>query len=105
MTDEDHCVYVKRSEGNFVILSLYVDDILLAGNNLEYLITIKEWLSSNFEINDMGEAAYILGVKIHRDHSIKLLSLSQKPYIKKILERSNMANCKLMDTQIAKGQY
>ena len=72
MTDEDHCVYVKRSEGNFVILSLYVDDILLVGNNLEYLITIKEWLSSNFEMKDMGEAAYILGVKILRDRSKKL---------------------------------
>ena len=105
MTDEDHCVYVKRSEGNFIILSLYVDDILLAGNNLEYLITIKEWLSSNFETKDMGEATYILGVKIHRDHSKKLLSLSQEPYIKKILERFNMANCKPMDTPIAKGQY
>jgi Reverse transcriptase (RNA-dependent DNA polymerase) len=40
--DEDHCVYVKRSKNKFVILSLYVDDILLASNNKEYVQTIKE---------------------------------------------------------------
>ena len=37
MTEEDHCVYVKRFEGNFVILSLFVDDILLAENNKEFV--------------------------------------------------------------------
>ena len=46
MIDEDHCIYVKRSDTKFVILTLYVDDILLAGNNVEYLLTIKEWLLS-----------------------------------------------------------
>ena len=81
MIDEDYCVYAKRSNDKFVILSLYVDDILLAGNDKEYLLSIKEWLFSNFEMNDLGEVAYILGVKIKRDRSNKLLALSQKPYI------------------------
>ena len=76
MIEEDHCVYVKQSKGSFIILSLYVDDILLAGNDMEMIITTKGWLSSNFEMNDMGEADYILGVKILRDCSKKLLSLS-----------------------------
>ena len=76
MTEEDHCVYIKRSKGNFVILSLYVDDILLAGNDKSFVMAIKEWLSSNFEMKDMGEAAYILGVKITRDRSKNLLALS-----------------------------
>jgi hypothetical protein len=44
MIDEDHCVYVKRFKNKFVILSLYVDDILLASNNKEYVQTIKESL-------------------------------------------------------------
>ena len=42
ITEKDHFVYVKRSEGNFVIISLYVDDILLARNNIEFVQTIKE---------------------------------------------------------------
>ena len=65
MMDEDHCVYVKRLDDKFMILTLYVDDILLAGNNMKYLLTIKEWLSFNFQMKDTGEPSYILGVKIH----------------------------------------
>ena len=76
MMDEDHCVYVKRSNDKFMILTLYVDDIFLGGNNVEYLLTIKKWLSFNFQMKDMGEASYILGVKIHRNRSKRLVTLS-----------------------------
>ena len=104
MIEEDHCVYVKRSKDNFARLSLYVDDILLAANSKEFIKTVKDWLYSNFDMKDMGEAAYILGVKIFKDRSRKLLALSQEPYIKKIPERFNMVDYKPMDTLIAKGQ-
>ena len=67
MMKEDHCVYLKCSNNDFVILSLYVDDILLAGNSKQMIDTTKMWLSSNFEIKDMGEANYVLDVKIVRD--------------------------------------
>ena len=90
MIEKDHCVYVKRFEGSFIILSLYVDDTLLVGNNKEFIKTIKEWLSSTFEMKDMGEASFVLGVKILRDHSRKLLGLSQETYIRKVLERFHM---------------
>ena len=90
MIDEDHCVYKKRSTNKFIIMSLYVDNILIVGNNKEYVREIKGWLSSNFEMKHMGEVTYILGVKILRDHSNKLLSLSQEPYINKILKRFQM---------------
>ena len=76
MIEEDHCVYVKRSKGSFIILSLYVDDILLAGNDMEMIIATKGWLFSNFEMKNMGETDYILGVKILKDRSKKLLGLS-----------------------------
>ena len=105
MIKEDHCVYMKRFEGNFVILSLYVDDILLAGTSLKAIKTIKDWLSLNFEMKDMGEAEYILGVKIKRDRSKRMLSMSQKTYIAKILERFNMRDCKPMDTPVVKGHH
>ena len=66
MIEEDHCVYIKSSKDKYVILSLYVDDILIAENSKEYILEIKGWLSSKFEMKDMGEAAYILGVKVSR---------------------------------------
>ena len=46
-----------------MILSLYIDDILIIRNDKEYVIIMKQWLSSNFEM-DMGKIAYILEVKI-----------------------------------------
>ena len=90
MIDEDHYEYVKRSNDKFVIISLYVDNILLARNDKEYLLSIKEWLSSNFKMKNLGKAVYILDVKIKRDCSKKLLALSQEPYIQKILKRFHM---------------
>ena len=67
MMEEDYCIYVKRSNNHFIILSLYADDILMARNDKKLKIVTKKWLSSNFEKNDMGEAIYILGLKILRD--------------------------------------
>uniref|UniRef100_A0A2N9HQ47 Integrase catalytic domain-containing protein n=1 Tax=Fagus sylvatica TaxID=28930 RepID=A0A2N9HQ47_FAGSY len=103
MIEEDHCVYLKRSKRSILILSLYVDDILLAGNDMDSIVTTKKWLSSTFEMKDMGEANFVLGVKITRDRSKKLLSLSQGTYIKKILERFHMHNSKPIDTPMEKG--
>ncbi|KAL0311685.1 UNVERIFIED_CONTAM: Retrovirus-related Pol polyprotein from transposon TNT 1-94 [Sesamum calycinum] len=102
MIEEDHCVYVKRSVKNFLILSLYVD-ILLAGNNMKMIVATQKWLSSTFEMKDMGEAEYILGVKVHRDRSKKLLSLSQETYIKRIIERFRMHNANPVDTPMDKS--
>ena len=73
--EEDHCVYLKRSNSGFVILSLYVDHILLASNSKEMIDIAKKWLSSNFEMKDMDKANYVLGMKIVRDRVKRLLGL------------------------------
>ena len=74
--EEDHCMYLKRSNNGFVILSLYVNGILLAENSKEMIDIAKRWLSSNFEMKDMGEASYVLCVKIIRDRIKRFLGLS-----------------------------
>ena len=81
-----------------MFLALYVDDILLVGNNLEMIEATKKWLSSVFEMNDMGEARYVLGVEIIRNRPKKLLGISQEAYIKKVLERFRMRYSKTLDT-------
>ena len=78
MVEEDHCVYVKWSKESLLILSLYVDDILLARNDKEMIVATKAWLSSNFEMKDISEASYVLRVKIFKDRSRKFLGLSQE---------------------------
>ena len=78
MMEEDHCVYIKRSNIGFIILSLYVDDILIAGSDKKLIYFTKKWLSSNFEMKNMGEASYVLGVKIFRDCSKDLFMVFSK---------------------------
>ena len=55
---------------------LYVDDILLIGNNLRVLSSVKVWLSNQFDMKDFGEANHILGNKPIRDRKNKMLGLS-----------------------------
>ena len=72
-------------------------------NDKQLIDVTKKWLSSNFEMKDMGEASYVLGVKILRDRSKRLLGLSQETYIKKMLQRYHMHDCKPMDTPIERN--
>ena len=48
-------------------LVLYIDDIILIGNDVAALSTVKVWLASTFDIKDLGETSYILGIKLIRD--------------------------------------
>ena len=71
------CIYKKVSGRSIAFLILYVDDILLIGNVVEFLDSIKGYLNKNFSMKDLGEAAYILGNKIYRNESRHLIGLSQ----------------------------
>ncbi|KAL8153044.1 hypothetical protein V2J09_010804 [Rumex salicifolius] len=99
----DRCIYIKISGSRFVILVLYVDDILLAANDMGLLYDIKKYLSKNFEMKDMGEASYVIGIEIFRNRSQGWLSLSQKGYINKVLERYKMEKCSAGLVPIQKG--
>ena len=68
-------LYKKVSGSSVAFLILYVDDILLIGNDIEFLDSINEHLSKSISMKDLGEAAYILGSKIYRDRSRRLIGL------------------------------
>jgi hypothetical protein len=87
---EEPCVYKKVSGSAIVFLVLYVNDILLIGNDIPMLEVIKSSLRKSFSMKDLEEMAYILGIKIYRDRSKRLIRLSQDAYIDKILNRFNM---------------
>ncbi|GJU28271.1 retrotransposon protein, putative, ty1-copia subclass, partial [Tanacetum coccineum] len=91
---DEPCVYCKASGSNVVFLILYVDDILIMGNNIPILKEVKDYHGKCFSMKDLGEAAYILGIKIYRDGSKRLIRLSQSAYIDKILKKFNMHNSK-----------
>ena len=73
---------------------LYVDDILLIGNDIGLLSDVKKWLVEKYQMKDLGQASYVLGIQIIRDRKNKLLALSQASYIDKVLARFSMQNSK-----------
>ena len=93
-SEEEPCVYKKFSGSAIVFLMLYVDDILLIGNDIPMLLSVKTYLEKSFSMKDLGEASYILGIKIYRDRSKKLIGLSQSTYIDKVLKRFRMEDSK-----------
>ncbi|KAL0394995.1 UNVERIFIED_CONTAM: Retrovirus-related Pol polyprotein from transposon TNT 1-94 [Sesamum latifolium] len=92
--DQPEGFTTKISGSSVAYLVLYVDDILLIGNDVKMLRDIKAWLSTQFSMKDMGEASYILGIKIYRDRSRRMLGLTQSSYIEKVLKRFMMEHSK-----------
>ena len=84
----------KYPDGNFIILLLYVDDMLIVGQNTSKISKLKSKLSKFFTMKDLGPAKQILGIRIVRDRSLGIIWLSQENYIKKVLERFNMDKAK-----------
>src|SRR5512146_3455235 len=88
------CVYKKVSGSSVAFLIFYVDDIILMGNDIEFLDNIKAYLNKCFSMKDLGEVAYILGIKIYRDRSRRLIGLSQTTYLDKVFKKFKMDQAK-----------
>ncbi|GJU36436.1 retrotransposon protein, putative, ty1-copia subclass [Tanacetum coccineum] len=84
----------KASGSNVTFLILYVDDIIIMGNHIPSLQSIKNYLGKCFSMKDLGEAAFILRFKIYRDRSKRIIRRSQNAYMDKILKRYKMDNSK-----------
>ena len=100
-TNADHCVYVRKfPNGKFVILLLYVDDMLIVGQDAGVIGNLKKDLFKSFDLKDLGLARQILGMQILHDRKAKKLWLSQEKYIKRVLERFNMKHARLVSTPL-----
>nr|GEX45757.1 hypothetical protein [Tanacetum cinerariifolium] len=84
----------KASRSNVTFLILYIDDIIIMGNHIPSLQSVKDYLGKCFAMKDLGEASFILGIKIYRDRSKQLIGLGQNVYMDKILKRYKMNNSK-----------
>ncbi|KAH9726277.1 Integrase catalytic domain-containing protein [Citrus sinensis] len=102
-SEHDYCVYFRRlPDGAFIYLLLYVDDILIALKNRDEIERLKKQLASEFEMKDLGDAQRILGMEIHRDKKNQSVWLTQKSYLKRVLERFDMDDkTKLVCTPLA----
>ena len=63
----DHCCYVKFIDNSYIILLLYVDDMLITGSDIEKINNLKKQLSKQFTMKDLGSTKQILGMRIIRD--------------------------------------
>jgi len=92
-------LYVKRSMNEVqLIVSLYVDDLLVIGNNSGSLKEFKHNIESEFEMTDLGEMNYFLGMEIYQcDAGV---FISQRKYALEILKKSHMEKCKPVDTPL-----
>lgn len=93
------CVYIKRSQNDLVIIALYVDDFYLFysrdSSNYKELLKLLE---SNFNIKNLGPLKNCLGMNVTRDRSKGILILDQSEYIRKLLVKFGMQNCKPVST-------
>ena len=90
-TDADHYVYVRQfPNGKFIILLLYVDDMLIVGQDANMVGSLKKELFKSFDMKDLGSARQILGMQTLCDRKAKKLWLLQKKYVEWVLERFNI---------------
>jgi hypothetical protein len=101
--ESDHCIYVYHDGRVVIFIVLYVDDLMLVSNSLSRLVALKHRLAQLYQMKDLGEAEYILGIQIARDRARRTLHISQTGYIKTILERFSMAGCKPASTPMDCG--
>ena len=87
-------MYKKVDGDSITFLVLYVDDILLIGNDVGIMSSVKVWLSKCFSMKDLGEVSYVLGIKLLRDRQNRTLTLSQASYIDQILIKYSMQDSK-----------
>ena len=104
-SEKDPCVYFKVQGDNIIIIVVYVDDFLIAGNNSIFLQKLKLELQQKFDIHDLGEPTKYLGLEIVRNRELQEIEITQSKYIEAILERFNMSNAKSQPTPMLSTKF
>lgn len=94
----DSCLYKKYNDNDKTFVLLYVDDLLMFGSNQNYILQLKSVLSKEFEMKDLGLVSDYLGINVKQDLETGITELTQSKYLKNVLKRFNMENCKPMLT-------
>jgi hypothetical protein len=94
----DHTLFYRHSKQKITILAVYVDDIIITGDDDVEIAKLKECLSQAFEVKDLGKLKYFLGIEVAR--SSKGIVLSQRKYTLDLLNDMGMLGCRAASTPI-----
>ena len=101
--NSDTCIYTAFAEGEMFIIAVYVDDIILAGKSDKKLKEVKDKLAKYFEVKDMGQLHYFLGLKVVQDQDKGTVFIGQPGYIESVLEKFGMQDAKAVKTPVSSG--
>ena len=102
-TKGDPCLYVSI-DGDPVIIAVYVDDILIAAVTDEKISEVKAAIAERFDVKDMGELSYFLGIKVVQDPTASTIWIGQPNYIESLISDFDMTNAKCCNTPINVGE-
>ena len=87
----EHTLFIKRKESKILIVSLYVDDLIFTSNDFLMMQSFKNSMKKEFEMTDLGEMKYFLGVEVRQTE--KGIHIGQRKYAREILERFGLGDC------------
>ena len=90
----DHTVFFHHEKNDIIIITVYVNDMLLALSSLKLLTKTKDKLRTFVEVSDLGNIHWLLGFEIKRDCEARLVSISQKSYVESIIKHYRMEDAK-----------
>ena len=97
-TASDPCIYCRKAGKDIMFIGVYVDDIILAAKNEKQLKQVKENLSNKFDIKDLGELKYFLGIKVEQNRESGSIWIGQPAYTENLLKRLGMQDSKPTST-------
>ena len=93
----DYSLYVINGEEGIVIVVIYVDNLIVTCDNVNAIVMLKKQLNKDFDMKDLGELCYFLGIVVRIDDGIWLV---QKRYVIDMLKKVGMTTCKPLDQNI-----
>jgi len=96
----DPCVYTKRAVSSMVVIAVYVDDLIVAANTMEEMTNVKECLSRQFRMKDLGKLQYCLGITVEQNEAQHYLKIHQEQYILNMLVKFKMTEAKTVATRV-----
>ncbi|WJZ95359.1 hypothetical protein VitviT2T_014135 [Vitis vinifera] len=94
----DSALFLRRTDKGTILLLLYVDDMIITGDDLSGIQELKDFLSQQFEMKDLGHLSYFLGLEI--THSTDGLYITQAKYASDLLSQAGLTDSKTVDTPV-----